>query len=286
MKISAKAAAILLVIVGCSNTDQSPAIRSDPSTQAEGACPAAQGPKMVAIPTPDGKRFCIDSTEVTRSHYAQFLAAKKDDVSGQVAECAKNASFQPLFQGSNPPGQGGPDCPLHDPLKPAQPDAPMVCIDWCDAKAYCAWAGKRLCGKIGGGQLSTQGDDHTKWEGANPSVSEWGFACSQGAKTTYPYGNEHQDGACVDESYKKSHKIAVEGQVDVGGDPACHGQSAPYDAVRDTVGSVQEFEDAFVPPKFGAFRCNDNATGFTCNSTDVVDITLANSAIGFRCCAD
>jgi formylglycine-generating enzyme required for sulfatase activity len=241
---------------------------------------------MVAIPTPKGGRFCIDSTEVTRGQYAQFLAAKKADTSGQTTECKQNTTFQPTLEPPNPPGQGGPGCPLHDPLNPEKPNTPMVCIDWCDAKAYCAWAGKRLCGKIGGGQLSSQGDDYSKWDGSNPSIGEWAFTCSQGASTKYPYGNEHKDGACVDDAYRLAHKLGASDQVDVGADPTCHGQSAPYNTVVDLVGSVQEFEDSFIAPKFGAFRWNDNANGFTCTTTNVVDIAATSDSIGFRCCAD
>ena len=28
---------------------------------------------------------------------------------------------------------------------------PQVCVDWCDAYAYCKAVGKRLCGRIGTG---------------------------------------------------------------------------------------------------------------------------------------
>jgi formylglycine-generating enzyme required for sulfatase activity len=162
----------------------------------------------------------------------------------------------------------------------------MVCIDWCDAKAYCSWAGKRLCGKIGGGQLSMDGrDDPAKLEGTNPNISEWGFACSQGAKTTYPYGNEHQEGACVDVSYRQDHKLALSSNADVKSDPSCHGQSPPYDALWDMVENVNEFEDGFSAPDVVGFRVAYK-NGFTCDSEGALDISATNAQVGFRCCAD
>jgi hypothetical protein len=36
---------------------------------------------------------------------------------------------------------------------------PITNVDWCDAYAYCAGIGKRLCGKIGGGTLDQGGLD-------------------------------------------------------------------------------------------------------------------------------
>ena len=68
-------------------------------------------------------------------------------------------------------------------------DAPVTCIDWCDAHAYCAWAGKRLCGSIGGGpnipsSVSIAGAD------------QWYRACSHAGDHKFPYGDTYASGTC------------------------------------------------------------------------------------------
>lgn len=89
-----------------------------------GDCPDHE---MVAYPG-----FEIGSREVSNGEYQQFLAAQQDPAI-QPGECAWNDDFTPT------------QWPV------ASATLPVVNIDWCDARAYCAWAGKRLCGAIAGG---------------------------------------------------------------------------------------------------------------------------------------
>ena len=66
-------------------------------------------------------------------------------------------------------------------------------VDWCDARDYCAWAGKRLCGGLDGGAPLPFDDE--------PTVNaEWYRVCSQGGLVLHPYGSVVTDdlipGAC------------------------------------------------------------------------------------------
>ncbi|HEX3849713.1 MAG TPA: SUMF1/EgtB/PvdO family nonheme iron enzyme, partial [Polyangiaceae bacterium] len=137
--------------------NECPCTSPTPTCEA-GRC-LVRGPTMVKA---DG--FYIDSTEVTRAQYALFLAARAGDTSGQAAECAWNASFDPAYD----PSLGTPP-----------PSYPVTDVDYCDAAAFCAWADKRLCGRIGGGELALA-------ELADRSKSQWFAACAGPKAQAYP----------------------------------------------------------------------------------------------------
>lgn len=142
-------------------------------------CPACRGSAMVdAVMPPSGSypehRYRIDVTEVTNAQYAEFLAAGFDPAS-QPAVCAFNTTFVPDETESKCAGR-------YDPA--GRPDHPVVCIDWCDARAYCDWAGKRLClARDGSAKLSSK-------------LSEWQNACNAQTTTIYPYGPDYDPSAC------------------------------------------------------------------------------------------
>ncbi|MBN1605630.1 MAG: hypothetical protein JW940_03315 [Polyangiaceae bacterium] len=75
---------------------------------------------------------------------------------------------------------------------PGCDDHPQVCVDWCDAYAYCKGVGKRLCGEIGGGPTDF---------GAYADVNQdpWYNACtSHGARSSsgFVYGDDYNPQAC------------------------------------------------------------------------------------------
>lgn len=135
-------------------------------------CASSQGPSMVDIggATP----FCIDSTEVTRAQYQAFLASAPP-ITGQPAGCEINDGFTPQAQW--PPGQ-------------ADQMFPVVGVDWCDAHAFCAWAGKRLCGAVGGGSAT--------FATADTVSAQWFSACTMAGTRNYPYGASYIAGECSD----------------------------------------------------------------------------------------
>ncbi len=142
---------------------------------------ALRGPLMVRVPLPDGGSFCIDSTEVSNLHYRAFVEAGFPR-SQQPSYCAWNDDYAPVVS------------------VPAPADnLPVVFIDWCDARAYCAWAGKRLCGKIGGGHIALGNPPDPN--PVDPLKEEWAYACTAGGTRTYPYGNDYDETACVTLDY-------------------------------------------------------------------------------------
>jgi sulfatase modifying factor 1 len=220
-------------------------------------CPGTAGPPGVRVGA-----YCIDSTEVTVKHYRAFLDARAGDTSGQPAACAWNTTFAPL---GGVPGTGSDDQPIAN-------------VDFCDAVAYCAWAGKHLCGAISGAPLTTA-------DRANAARSEWFRACSRNndGLHPYPYGGAYEPQRCngVDRD---------SGILPVGSLAACQGA---YPGVFDLSGNVREWEDA----------CDDGATAtdrtcltrgggyydfegtLQCDNQQAVVVTTQNIGVGLRCCA-
>ncbi len=158
--------------------------------------------------------FCIDSTEVNNAHYQAFLeAVTMDPTLEQPAACSWNASFEPNM----PIGNGEESLPVRG-------------VDWCDAHAFCAWAGKRLCGGPSGGAAAYD-------EPANEDESQWFSACSANGTRTFPYGDNYDSQACNG----GDRSAAEDAPLPVGSLATCVGG---YPGLYDMSGNAWEWEDS------------------------------------------
>lgn len=212
-----------------------------------GLCP--QGMARVDGPTP----FCIDSVEVSVAAYTQFYNA----IGGNFARSA--------------------DCMFKTSLHPPTGNVaehPVFNVDWCDAYAYCAAAGKRLCGRIGGGGLNASNFQ-------DPNLSMWKRACTRGGMFMYPYGATQNASAC--------RGGAQATPVASGSMATCEGG---YPGIFDMVGNAQEWDDscegsgatANCAARGGDFM--DPLGSINCSDTFLSQRQMPNARVGFRCCRD
>jgi formylglycine-generating enzyme required for sulfatase activity len=180
---------------------------------------------MRRIPQAGGGTMCIDKTEVTVGRYQQFLAATDipalpatDPAAGR---CAKKTSHEPSC--SKAPCEG------------AACDLPQACVDQCDAKVFCAWAGKRLCGPVGAAPL---GIDRTAL--LDPARNQWRNACSPDGRE-WPYGKDYQAQACNSSDRKP---FACGGPAVTASFQACQAPESAYNQVFDMSGNLFEWVDA------------------------------------------
>ena len=246
-------------------------------------CPTnLSGPELVRVGWSGGVAFCIDSTEVTNAQYQKFLTAAAAPAPGTL--CLWNTSLVP--------NTTAPGCQAtFDPV--ARANHPVVCVDWCDAEAYCHWAGKHLC-RAG----SLNGDDPGVV--TNPVASdgsEWVIACTNDHATTYPYGNEPVAGKCVD----KKFLAEMSGVQPVKSALECVGGVA---GVYDMAGNASEWQNDCVEAKSSTDGKDDTCDAYGgAQSSDYADTACLAAATatdtaahftrsqvasdnGFRCCAD
>jgi formylglycine-generating enzyme required for sulfatase activity len=232
-----------------------PVVASDGSMPVP-PCPSGRGPSMVRV-----GGFCIDSTEVTNGQYNEFLLAGAP-ASGQPSECAWNTTYLP----------GG-----NWTFVPLQSALPIANVDWCDAYAFCAWAGKRLCGKVGGGAAAFS-------QFASPDNEHYA-ACSAMGTRIYPYGNTFDSAACNGVDHGGSRTLPA------GSLPGCEGGVA---GLFDMSGNVEEWQNACNGHTgagdaclngTGAFDYGTDPTGTRCDFADNDVRSGQFPDVGIRCCA-
>jgi formylglycine-generating enzyme len=243
------------MLAACTGEQVTPVSDASPDTTdsavpTSGCVGRAGTTKMIDVGT-----HCIDVTEVTYNQYALFVAAK--DKPAPSKSCTWNTDF-PM------PDPGG--------------DLPVGSVNWCDADAYCRWANKRLCGRIGGGSSELA-------KVADPSHSEWSRACRGGVPgTLYPYGATY-DGVKCNAGDRDPAKVASYVE--------CTGTKAPFDQVFDMSGNAGEWEDACASAATmaecavrGGWAKQTTASDLSCDAVVPSSRDFRANQIGFRCCRD
>jgi formylglycine-generating enzyme required for sulfatase activity len=242
-------------------------------------CPSS----MITIPILLGGDYCIDKYEISYDEYEAFWGANPVP-SGQLPECSGwNTTYTPPENWPAPLGTG---------------TYPIRNVDWCDAYAYCKWAGKRLCGKIKGGP-----SDYTGY--ADKAVSQWYAACSAQGANFFPYGQTFVANKCNDgmvlcgTNTPKSTSGPISGNRTSSVQPppawtACTNQcqgGAPE--LFDMSGNVAEWENSCSATSGELDTCRtrggsyyDGETGLRCDAATNYPRNTTSADLGIRCCID
>ncbi|CAN5910055.1 hypothetical protein BH11MYX4_BH11MYX4_00370 [soil metagenome] len=210
------------------------------------ACPTGHGPMVIV--DAGGLLFCIDATEVRNDEYAKFVTitdgGKIDSGfdAGVPSSCAFNTTYARVGAKASDPA-----------------DHPAAGMDWCDAYAYCHWAGKRLCGK----QVAN-----------DASTGEWYAACTKGGVQPVPYGAAYDASACNDNTGSPSA---------VGSRSSCQGSAT---GIFDMNGNLSELVDNCTATGCTTMGGYFGWPGSVCATDFEYPRPQTDPTIGFRCCAD
>jgi eukaryotic-like serine/threonine-protein kinase len=233
---------------------------------------------MQLVKAPDGTCFWIDRHEVSVEQYRRFLAERGASTTwADTKRCAWKT------KASNPESED--DACRASLAKESEPflaSKPVRCVDWCDAREMCLWAGKDLCGSpnkffVG----STEPTD---------LPDEWGIACSPSAEA-FPYGLNAEPekchvGLCSDNPFEQRCSAARTGTFQ-----ACRSTSG----AQDMVGNVSEwvFACARVADGGPSTECSHRGGSFldslgsaSCQGDNRhAPRNTRDRRIGLRCCA-
>ncbi len=227
-------------------------------------------PKFTALPV----GFSIDATEVTRTQYAAWLATLPK-TTGQDAACQWNDSFQPNATCLADPLVCTNNCDRH----------PQVCVDWCDAAAYCKAVGKQLCGAradaLAAGTVGFA-------DFANAEKDQFQYACSADGKQSYVYGASYDATAC-----NTGCTGAACATIPAGSRSTCQGpdNTSAFPGVFDLNGNVAEW-DGLCDGTTATSLCHvrggsmsSAASGSTCEADARAARNGTAPDVGFRCCS-
>lgn len=217
--------------------------------------------------------FCLDVTEVTVAEYLECKSCERPAMSVEIEGLTTNArAFWSDFCNG-----------------PAKKDHPQNCVDWHQAKAYCAAAGKRL-----------------------PTEAEWELAARGTEARTYPWGPAPPGGQRLNVCGPECSRMLTERfeKVGKGPWPAMHDDddAAPATApagrypsgataagVLDLAGNVWEWTESHYCP-YSRPECEDSRRVLRGGGWDTVDSQFIRAAhrrpsapsargwsIGFRC---
>ncbi|HVH99639.1 MAG TPA: formylglycine-generating enzyme family protein [Enhygromyxa sp.] len=216
-----------------------------------GSCPQAA---MV-----DAGGYMIDATEVSNEQYAALLEVELD-AAVLPDGCEWKSDFEPDGWSSS-----------------LDPQLPVVGVDWCDAAVFCAWAGKQLCGAVGGGSTDIEIQ-------ADPEHDAWYRACSNAGASAFPYGTAYDPERCNGGDADRD-ELAVVGSV-----VECEGGVA---GLFDMSGNVWEWSDSCEDEAGdGTTRCrrrggshHSDADNLRCEVNSRRPRGERDNAVGFRCCS-
>lgn len=137
-----------------------------------------------------GRGFWIDTEEVTKSAFRKFVLANPEWQKGRADASQNDGRYLADWASADyPPGEG---------------DLPVVNVSWAAARAYAAWAGKRL-----------------------PTEAEWEYAARASTQTAYWWGDGF-DATRANNGSKPVASIRADRRVNAWG-------------LQDTLGNVAEW---------------------------------------------
>lgn len=169
------------------------------------------GPKMAHVVF-SGASFCVDTLETSVAQYRAFLLAP-------------DAGAAPPIDAG--PGSSRDVCTDFARENQETRDDHPASVGFCAARAYCAWAGKRLCSAV------------YKPVKESDNLGEWFLACSP-TGADYPWGNEPSDAGDAAATGIRRRCPAAEGADirPVGSSPDCRG---PDGGTYDMIGNAGEW---------------------------------------------
>ena len=241
------------------------------SNVCNGTCQCPGGMVIVPVNVANGGDYCIDTLEVTKAAYNQFLQ-QNPPLDTQIPACSWNTTYTP--GGNWPPtltetGYNGGE--------------PVQFVNWCDAYAYCTTVGKHLCGLIGTGGAVAQGSY------ADATQDQWFNACSAQGQNVYPYsGTYHSCDSPTAVVYEIDYSSNINPMISPcqGGESglyAMSGNVAEWENSCDSTGSQNDagqVDNCLV--RGGSF--GGTATTERCDAMLTQPRDFRDASVGFRCC--